>query len=86
MGGKSVVSSEPELLEEPPVLSRLVPLLELGPDHEACLLLLDGVLQDLFVQVGLVKGDVHAVPRRHQVVVVHNLKENDKIKWVNLVI
>ncbi len=36
---------EAQLLEEPPVLAGLVPLLELLPHHVASLLLLLGILQ-----------------------------------------
>ncbi len=67
--------SESELLEEPLVLAGLVPLLKLGPDHVPGLLLLHGVLEDLLVEVGLVERQVDAVPRRHQVVVVHDLEK-----------
>ncbi len=67
---------ESELLEEPLVLSGLVPLLKLGPDHASGLLLLHGVLEDLLVEVGLVKADVHAVAGGHHVVVVHHLEKS----------
>ena len=36
---------ELQLLEEPPVLAALVPLLELGADHVSGFLLLHGILQ-----------------------------------------
>ena len=43
-----------------------------------CLLLLHGILQDLFVQVSLVEADVNAVASGHQVVVVDDLQFRSK--------
>merc|ERR1719158_649219 len=68
-------SLELQLLEEPPVLSALVTVLELGPHHIPCLFLLHGVLQQFLVEVGLVETDVHGVASRHHVVVVDDLQE-----------
>jgi hypothetical protein len=73
----SFTNLEPQLLEEPLVLSGLVPFLELGSDDETSLLLLHRVLQHLLVQVGLVETDVDGVTGRHQVIVVDDLKIED---------
>merc|ERR1719285_1485154 len=67
--------SELQLLEEPPVLAALVALLKFGPHHVSSLLLLHGILQQLLVQVSLVKADINGVPGGHHVVVVDHLKE-----------
>lgn len=64
---------EPQLGEEPLVLAGLVSLLKLDASLEAVRLPLDGVLQVLGAD--LLEGNINAVSRGHQVVVV------DQLEW-----
>ena len=77
---------EPQLLEEPLVLARLVALLKLGSDEETSLLFLHWILEDLLVKVGLVKANVDGVTGRHHVVVVDDLKQEENVCLTQIIL
>ena len=73
---------ESQFWEEPSVFAFLVSFFKNGTDLIAGLLLLHGVFQDLLVNVVLVEADVNTVASGHQVVVVDNLENKEKL-WRN---